>query len=280
MKNEKYTGKYIFNKGTKKNHRIVKEDVIVIENAIPAIIDEDLFREVQKRMEKNKKQQASYTAQRIYLLSGLIECGVCGSSMVGTLSKGQYTYYRCNSKSRKKACNNKDVNKEMIEQYVIDELLQKVFSEDALPKLVERLNEENKKLISERDKEKKKLSRQYEEIKKSISSIVDVIAKGYFHPSLHEKLTELEQQKAEIEVRIKEMNSLPDTSFITEEKIRQYLLKDKEVLEAGDPHKIKQILPTYINKIIVYRDRIEAHFRLSVDDAVCAWMVAANRSQL
>jgi hypothetical protein len=37
-------------------------------------------------------------------------------------------------------------------------------------------------------------------------------------------------------VRIKEMNSLPDTSFITEERIRQYLLKDKEVLEAGDPH--------------------------------------------
>ncbi|AAM25570.1 hypothetical protein TTE2434 [Caldanaerobacter subterraneus subsp. tengcongensis MB4] len=28
-------------------------------------------------MEKNKKQQTSYTAQRIYLLSGLIECGVC-----------------------------------------------------------------------------------------------------------------------------------------------------------------------------------------------------------
>jgi len=52
------------------------------------------------------------------------------------------------------------------------------------------------------------------------------------------------------------------------------------VLEAGDPHKIKQILPTYINKIIVYRDRIEAHFRLSVDDTVCARMVAANRSQL
>ncbi|MGI1692065.1 hypothetical protein [Thermoanaerobacter uzonensis] len=149
-----------------------------------------------------------------------------------------------------------------------------------MPKLVERLNEENKKLVLERDEGKKKLSRRYEEIKKSISSIVDVIAKGYFHPSLHEKLTELEHQKAEIEVRIKEMNNLPDTSFITEEKIRQYLLKDKEVLEAGDPHRIKQILPTYINKIIVYRDRIEAHFRLSVDDTVCAWMVAANRSQL
>ncbi|MFU2157513.1 recombinase family protein [Caldisericum sp. AR60] len=62
LKNEKYTGKYIFNKGTKKNHRMVKEDIIVIDNAIPAIIDEDLFREVQKKMEENKRQQTSYTA--------------------------------------------------------------------------------------------------------------------------------------------------------------------------------------------------------------------------
>ena len=106
--------------------------------------------------------------------------------------------------------------------------------------------------------------------------IVDVIAKGYFHTSLHDKLAELEQQKLEIQTRLKEMDSLPDTSFITEKKIKQYLLKDKEMLEAGDPHKIKQILPTYINKIIVYPDRIEAHFRLSVDETVCAWMVAAS----
>jgi site-specific DNA recombinase len=62
LKNEKYTGKYIFNKVTKKNHRMVKEDIIVIDNAIPAIIDEDLFREVQKKMEENKRQQTSYTA--------------------------------------------------------------------------------------------------------------------------------------------------------------------------------------------------------------------------
>ncbi|MFU2157514.1 recombinase zinc beta ribbon domain-containing protein [Caldisericum sp. AR60] len=35
--------------------------------------------------------------------------------MVGTLSKGKYTYYCCNNKSRKKACDNEDINKEMIE---------------------------------------------------------------------------------------------------------------------------------------------------------------------
>ena len=46
--------------------------------------------------------------------------------------------------------------------------------------------------------------------------IVDVIARGYFHPRLDDKLTELEQQKIEIETRLKEMGNLPNTSFVTE----------------------------------------------------------------
>ncbi|MDI3477127.1 MAG: hypothetical protein PWQ59_652, partial [Thermoanaerobacterium sp.] len=33
---------------------------------------------------------------------------------------------------------------------------------------------------------------------------------------------------------------------------------------------------TYINKIIVFPDRVEANFKLSVDDTVCVWMVAAS----
>jgi Recombinase./Resolvase, N terminal domain. len=55
LRNERYIGKYIFNKGTKNNHNICKEDVIIIDDAIPAIIDKNLFEEVQKKMEKAKR---------------------------------------------------------------------------------------------------------------------------------------------------------------------------------------------------------------------------------
>lgn len=75
---------------------------------------------------------------------------------------------------------------------------------------------------------------------------------------------------------MQEINNLPDTSIITEDNIKEYLMKDKEVLAAGDQRKIKAILLTYINKIIVFPDRVEANFKLSVDDTVCVWMVAAS----
>lgn len=125
MRNERYIGKYIFNKGTKNNHNICKEDVIIIDDAIPAIIDKNLFEEVQKKMEKAKKIQAAHNAKRIYLFSGLIECGVCGASMVGCLGKQKYAYYRCNNKQRTKQCNNKDISQNMIENYILSELQEK-----------------------------------------------------------------------------------------------------------------------------------------------------------
>ncbi|MDI6604072.1 MAG: recombinase family protein [Thermoanaerobacteraceae bacterium] len=242
LKNEKYIGKYIFNKGTKHNHRIRKDDVIVINNAIPAIVDKNLFEEVQKKMETAKKTQGSHNAQRVYLLTGLIKCGICGSSMVGCLGKRKYTYYRCNNKNRSKQCGNKDINKDILERYILNELSKRVFSDAAIPELSKRLNEENKKLLSEREEEKKTLSRRYEEVINGINAIVDTITKGHFHASLDVKLTELEQQKAELKTRIKELEIKPDISIITEDKIKKYLIKDKEVLVAGDQRKIKSIL--------------------------------------
>lgn len=113
--------------------------------------------------------------------------------MVGCLSKKEYTYYRCNNKDRTKQCINKDINKDTLERYIINELNKRVFSNAAIPLLAEKLNAENKKLISEIDEEKIILSNRYEKVIKSINNIVNTIANGHFHPSLDTKLTELEK---------------------------------------------------------------------------------------
>ncbi|SNX54039.1 recombinase family protein [Thermoanaerobacterium sp. RBIITD] len=276
LKNEKYIGKYIFNKGTKYKHNICKEDVIIIDNAIPAIIDKDLFEEVQKKMEKAKRTQAAHNVKRIYLLSGLIECGICGASMTGCLGKQKYTYYRCNNKQRTKQCDNKDINQDMIENYILSELQEKIFNDDIIPQIAKSLNKENQEIISDRQNMQKTLLKRKEEIDKSISTIVDAIAAGHFHPSLDAKLTELEQQKNEVEIRLRELELKPDVSIITEDMITAYLIKDKDILTKGDRKKIKAMLPTYIKKITVYHDKVEAILKISINQKVCTWMVAAS----
>ncbi|WP_084295298.1 recombinase family protein [Caldanaerobius polysaccharolyticus] len=276
LKNQKYIGTYIFNKGTKNNHNITKDDVIIIENAIPAIIDKKTFEEVQQKMKNTKKTQGTHNAKTVYLLTGLVYCGECGAAMTGNLGRSKYRYYRCNVKDRSKQCSNKDISKDKLEAYILDQLQKKIFNDDVLPVLAKKLNNENKNIVAEREDERKILARRYEEIIKSINAIVDTIAAGHFHPSLDAKLTELENQKSEIEIRIKELDMKPDISIITEEMIREYLNKDKGVFVAGDLRKIKQILSTYINKITVFKDRVEAKFKIAVDNTVCEWSIAAS----
>ncbi len=64
LKNEKYNGTFVFNKkkekdalGKRNPKAKPEEEVIRIENGIPAIIDKETFEKVQQKMIENKKEQ-------------------------------------------------------------------------------------------------------------------------------------------------------------------------------------------------------------------------------
>ncbi|ABY92005.1 recombinase family protein [Thermoanaerobacter brockii subsp. lactiethylicus] len=277
LKNEKYIGKYIFNKGTKKNHRMVKEDVIVIDNAIPAIIDKDLFEQVQKKIEERKITRGANSAKRVYLLSGLVYCGICDSKMVGCLSRGKYVTYRCSRKDRTKQCTNRDINKEKLEAFVIDELNKRVLDPKVAPVLAKLLNEENQKLNKERVEEITLLKKRYKEVEEQMKNIVEAIAQGMFQPIMKEKMNELEAMRNELAYRIKELENKKETSFITPEMILKIFEKDREIINSSkDPHEIKEVLKNYIKKIIVTPDEIKCEFYFWIGDDFRSLLVAAS----
>ena len=78
-----------------------------IPNVIPKIIDDELFEDVQKLLEKNKKSRSRLKTKTEYILTTKLFCGNCKSMMVGvsgTSCNGTiYNYYSCNN-SRKKKC--------------------------------------------------------------------------------------------------------------------------------------------------------------------------------
>lgn len=98
LKNEKYTGVYIYSPQEEKRRadRREKPNSIKIENALPAIIDRAQFVEVQRIM--NERKQTGKKAG--YLCSGLVYC-TCGAKMHGfTSKKGSFErrYYGCSKK--------------------------------------------------------------------------------------------------------------------------------------------------------------------------------------
>ena len=128
IRNEKYTGVYIYNRAEakgydhKRNSHKSKppEEIIRIEGGIPAIISKEVWETAQKkRMDKSRRLKNSKT---IYLLSGKLFCGECGSKMYGSIryrySADPFYMYACHTK--KINCSNpKEIDKNSLEEYVI-----------------------------------------------------------------------------------------------------------------------------------------------------------------
>lgn len=110
MHNEKYIGTLVYGSkvyrsdGSRNTHSPEGSDIVRIENAVPAIIDPELFDRVQRRMAENKRLQGGRPPEkREYPLKGKVYCGECGGALTvaRSVSKGTaYYYYRCARKDR------------------------------------------------------------------------------------------------------------------------------------------------------------------------------------
>jgi len=90
---------------------------------IEPIVTKSVFNKAQKILEE-KGVFIKGRANRDYLLSSLVKCGVCGENFHGrkhsTKHKdSEYVYYRCNSKKyRGKSCGNKAIMQSHLEEFV------------------------------------------------------------------------------------------------------------------------------------------------------------------
>ena len=104
-------------------------------DSIPAIVDKDLFEEVQQKIKKNSRAPARHKAEDDYLLTTKLFCGMCGAMMFGECGTGRnkvvHHYYKCATAKRFKTCKKKTVRKEWLEDLVIAETM-KLIQDDAV----------------------------------------------------------------------------------------------------------------------------------------------------
>ena len=79
------------------------------------------------------------------------------------------------------------------------------------------------------------------------------------HPTMNEKLTNLENNKKELTVYIEEAKLQETINSICIDDLRKYLLKDMDI-ETKSPKEKQKIIQTYINKVIVYENTIDINY--------------------
>ncbi|WMI82310.1 recombinase family protein [Anaerotignum sp. MB30-C6] len=135
LKNELYAGVMIQGKETTLNYKMKKrikrprKEWVRVENTHKAIISKEDFEVVQQLMINDTR--TSPLNEKVYLLSGLLKCGECGSNMVRKTVKARekaYVYYICSkNKENKKECSSHRIRDCFVEEAILS-LLEKQIS--------------------------------------------------------------------------------------------------------------------------------------------------------
>lgn len=279
LRNEKYTGRFIFNKrrekdvsGRRNPCMNPESEWIVLEGGIPAIIDQELFDKVQLKLERNAGTGGRFKAKEYYLLSGLVFCGECGASMFGNTrpcgrKKTRYSSYRCSNRREHRGCDNKELRREYLENYVLDALYKALFSEASIKQLARMLSDYNLAKAKESNKEMQLAGKELVEIEGKIERIVRLVAESDIAPeTVSREIRRLEERKHWLEAYVHETTLQDSALLISEEEIVRLIEKSGEFVRTRNIPECRSFIDSYIEKVLVYRDHVEVRFKVYVPE--------------
>jgi len=268
LKNEKYIGVFVFNKASKKingkrnNHKLKSEDEIIrIPGGCPAIVSQEQWERVQKRMEANKRASGSYSAKSVYILSGRIFCGKCGAAMTGKRAKmgrnkTEYSYYECSTRKSKRTCDMKPINKDYVEQKVIEALYNNLFSDEIIDAATDMIYNYAALKNTEIPDIIKKYEKQLHDVELEISNIVNAVTKGMFHESMIRKMDELETSKGLLKIKLEEAKLQQQTHSLAREQIHAFLARYRGIKEMPQEQQ-KSAVQLFVDRVTVNEDKLD-----------------------
>lgn len=189
ISNPFYIGKIQFAKyrhWSDKRRKGLNEEPIIADGKHAPIIDKALWDKVQfKRQESRKKPQVH--GKGTNLLTGIVKCPSpkCGAAMAAsnttnTLKDGtkkRIRYYSCSNFRNKgsKVCSANSVRADVLEKYVMDQILEIIKSKKVLKQLVEKVNEKSQIDVSSLNHDIAYKQSQYEEIKAKMHTLTKTI---------------------------------------------------------------------------------------------------------
>jgi site-specific DNA recombinase len=267
--NEKYIGTFIYNKGSENNHRQTRNEVIKIVNAIPRIIDDETWHKVQRIMKTNIQTKPRRHGKMQYILTGKVQCGACGGSFTGNSRKGginrkQYYYYACSGRRLNGQCKNIEIRKEILEGFVLNRIQMLFFSEDSeawADKIEKLYNEQSGEVEGQEAEVKSKIT----QVNQKISNLYRAIEKGLDDDETIKRMHELKDEKKSLEYDLQYFDIRKNTRFTREQIIKFMEMNRKIIYDREKPAECHELVDRFIEKIIVYQDRIDLKLKFSLD---------------
>lgn len=248
MRNERYTGIYIFNG-------------IRIDGGMPQIISPAQFEEVQNVIKnaKHTRRKRAESDEEVYRLTGKLYCGECGKQMIGMSGTGKngtrHYYYACAGKRAEKSCEKKDHRRDQLERDIAQAIYGLISSDDFIEKLADAMEafqrsyENNPELAALRDRQTAN--------DKALKNLMSAIEQGIITATTRDRLLELEAEKTDLTHKIA---ALSDSRInVSREQIVGFY-KHFRGGDLSDPEFCQSLFDTFLVKAYVYDDHVNGVF--------------------
>ena len=274
LKDERYTGKLIYGKSTRKvvgdptQTKIAKEDWIVVDGAIPAIIDEETFAKVQKIIAPRKKPSNKKPASKL-LFSKKLVCGYCGKGLRANHRKDDVRYI-CGTKpvTDKYGCKGFSLLEQDVARAVLSALQHQIA---VVSEFKELQDNTNTKQFSNADKAKGEIAQLQTLVEKSQTDKMALWEK-YHKGEITAESFQLENEKADEKAKQAgeklvqlqaEINLTATTDSQQDDFVNRY------VNQTGITTLTREVVEEFIHQVRVYdSDKLEIIFNFADEYAI------------
>lgn len=269
LSNPFYIGKIQFAKykdWNDKRRKGLNDKPVIAEGKHTPIISQSLWDKVQARKKQvSEKPQAHGKGTNI--LTGLISCPQCSAPMAAsnttnTLKDGtkkRIRYYSCSNFRNKgsKVCSANSVRADVIEKYVMDQILEIVKSDKVITQVVERVNQENQIDVAAINHDIAYKQQQFDEINTKLKNLIQTIEDNpdltsALKPTIHQYETQLNDITNQMN-QLKQQQNQEKPSYDTKQ-IALLLQRIFQNIESMDKSQLKALYLTVIDRIDIRKD--------------------------
>lgn len=239
-----------------------------IEVKVPAILSEERFQAVQKRLKaRNPRISAPRSHTSPVLLSGIGRCGCngCTSTMMLMTGKGgRYRYYACSNRRKKGdlSCGGNNVPMDKVDEAVVSALETRLFQPERLTALLGDMLDASSAADAGRRKQVAVLRTEETEVTNSIRALFMMVESGATAPDdpfLKERLATLKLRLTSVaeEIVALERQIGAKSSRITPEKIERFAAAMRAKLrDGGEPQVRRRYVRAFVGEVVMSREQI------------------------
>ncbi|MDH7602565.1 MAG: recombinase family protein [Armatimonadota bacterium] len=233
-----------------------------------AIVPKSLWERVQQMFSNGTARKKGQEVCEVKaLLRGIIRCGHCDKSMVGTYTKKKnnvvYRYYTCGSamKNGYASCPVRNVPAGEIEKAVVGQLRALLQSPEVIAETFRAAKDLQEQELRSLQDEKADLEMRMVELKASASELVSVEfgedAGAEKFSELNDEIQKTRRMLTEIDERISELND----GLLTEQDVAESLRKLDPVWDELFPSEQHRILRSLVERVTVHPDGLDIRLR-------------------